>query len=147
MLSRKPFLSLPLLLISTLLLSACCRNVACDCVTSGLNIRYLSNTGSFCVPNLVDQVSVEAYSSIDNSPLGSAKHPDSFDCNVFLEYVADQYWVIRSDTFGISDTVRIANPEIIDSDDGCCDCGLVLVSGDFTVGNQPSNQTQIERFY
>lgn len=69
------------------------------------------------------------------------------DCYVFIPYQPDLYWVISSDSLGISDTLRLQNVVLDETTDGCCDCNPFIKSADIFVNDQQySNSTILRTF-
>ena len=130
-----------------LIFSGCCRSIACDCIGTIINVNYQSALNEPCPNEVEGGFSIDAYSSVTDIRLDSNLYSNSNSCQLIIPYWADRYWVITADSLGISDTLRATNVVLEDSNDGCCDCGPTIQSGNFTLNGETANVPELVRIY
>ena len=145
--STKRSIALLLGTLAILIYSGCCRSIACDCIGQIIYVSYQSTTNEPCPNEVGGGFSIDVYSSITNSRLDSNLYSNSNSCDLYIPYFTDQYWVITADSLGISDTLRASGVVLQESNDGCCDCGPTIQSGDFTLNGVSAGIPEIIRFY
>ncbi len=111
-------------LLVVLLLEACCYRAICDCKAPYLELSYKTASGS-CWPDSLGMLKMRILSAATGDTIGE----DSIDSNLHcpielpLEVPHSFYYVIFSDSLGLSDTIRVNYvfvPE--DKENRCCTC-------------------------
>lgn len=127
-----------------LFLSSCeCRSV-CSCINIGFEIEYQDNTGNCSLDN-ESILSIQAF-DLNNNELDLPYVGESSTCDVYINYLENQYWIIQSDNLEISDTLRVENLVTRSSDDPCCACSSIE-SVLYSVNSISYSSANITRLY
>lgn len=133
-----------------MMISACCRNIACDCVPRNIHIQYQSiNDG--CPEQFADSLQLQRFSENTNTLISSSslsQYGNAHLCDVEIYYETGVYWVISSEIASISDTLKISDPVFADpSDRSCCNCETAIISADIRINEFEFSEPNIIRSF
>ena len=116
-----------------ILVAGCCSGRKCaPCREHIFTVYYGTAANDSCPLYGVEDVLGSTW-ALENDTLISVRGHYFEGCQVDLEFVDAAYWVISSDSLGISDTLTVANLIWSDPCKGCCCCPQEIISASFSL--------------
>ena len=121
------------LLAVIFMVAGCCSGRRCaPCEVTDFRVAYGTTGNDTCPLDNVEDLRISAL-GVGNDSLIYHRPPQIDYCYVAMEYEDNAYWVIASDTLGISDTLTFTDLAWSDPCSGCCCCPQKIVSASFTL--------------
>ena len=113
-----------------------------------MHINYISQD-STCGGIGVEDIEVEAFSTLDNSQTLTDANWIQGGCTLEILYQDGKYWVISIPSAGVLDTLRVENAayygELFDED--CIETRYLLWAGDYYINGQVHDFPVFDRVY
>lgn len=105
-----------------LFISSCCGNIQCDCIGQTISFSY-KDMNQNCNENTASLISFSSYNNQTNEVIRENALYGAENCQFYVEYYNDIYWIATSDALGISDTLKLVDIDFIEiGGKDCCDC-------------------------